>query len=518
MRAKLNLWRQVSPGRRAAVLVNEGKLFMERKSIIRRRSFLRRGVAAALGGVLGAGGVRPALAQGRGRRPNVVYISCDQMRADAMGCMGNADVNTPHLDKLARQGVLFENWITNNPVCLPSRISVFTGRYPHEHGQLANIGAKKIDRMEGTLLDFYVKAGYRTGWVGKNHTYEEEVLQKHLDYVRIRSRSKFRAYNAYIPPWWHTDFYLPAEETNVHLNTEESVAFIRDAKPDEPFFLHVSYFDPHPPYMAPAEYTSKYSSSGVRLPKYIAPEKLGGRLAEQQRALGYDKISESDLTETLRYYYASVEYGVDAQVGRIMEAIHDAKLAHNTIVIFTADHGDFMGHHHMVRKGMFLYEALLHVPMIWFGPGYFDGNSRVKNLGQHVDIMPTLMALNGAQAPAGLSGRSLEEILRGKGDENEDHTVFASAAYSDLPEGYFDNPEPRVAGEGESPFHTRVEKLTWKPEKKTIMARTKDWKLILSETRDPELYDMRGGNVEQENVYGRRGIGSLGGRPIEQVA
>jgi arylsulfatase A-like enzyme len=406
---------------------------------------------------------------------------------------------------MAAAGALCENFFVNNPVCVPSRISLFSGLYPHQHGSLANKSSKLIDSLTGSMLGYFHRRGYRTGWVGKNHTYSKAVLQS-LDSCSIRAREPFRAYSKFVPPYWHSDTLWPEEKCHPRMNTDDAINFINGTKKNEPFFLHVSYFDPHPPYMAPSEYTSKYDSKEIVLPPFVHPEKLCARLDEQYRALHYDRIKDSDLTETMRYYYASIEWGVDYQVGRIMKNLRSKGLIDNTIVVFASDHGDFMGEHRMVRKGMFLYDSLLHVPMIWYAPGLVKRGIRINNMAQGVDLFPTLVDLTGGNIPGELPGRSLKSFLRGGSTKETYFTVFASAAYSDLPSKYFDNPEPAYDPDSDVPFHSRVENLTWQAENKTAMARTARWKLILNETRPPELYDMGNGWIEKENLADRQDL------------
>ncbi|NIA15545.1 MAG: sulfatase-like hydrolase/transferase [Nitrospiraceae bacterium] len=456
-----------------------------------RRKFMSRvgaGTLAISGGVAWAG-----------TAPNVVYIVCDQMRGDALSCLGNPNAHTPNLDRMASQGTLFENWFSNNPVCVPSRVTAFTGLYPHQHGCLDNKTGSRIRKIEGSMLGHFRSRGYRLGWVGKNDTYAKGALRG-LDMCRIRAREPFRRYNGFVPPWWHSDMYWPEDECSASLNTRDALEFIDTATNGEPFFLHVSYFDPHPPYFAPAKCMGRYVSADMQIPPYVAPEKLDGRLAEYQQALHYDRFPDADLIETMRYYHAAVEWGVDDQVGRILDALETKGLAENTIVVFTSDHGDFMGHHHMVRKAMFHYDALLHVPMIWFAPGRIRENVRTKTLGQGVDLFPTLVDLTGGKIPKGLPGRSVRPWLEGGGDEDDDHAVFASAAYGDLPRDYFDHPEPFSDFDGGVPLHLRVQDLTWTAKSRTAMVRTREWKLILSETRGPELYHMPQGGLETLNV------------------
>ena len=467
--------------------------------LLKRRDFLKKTVKASAAAFTAITAPSILKAKTADSPPNVVFIICDQMRGDALSCLGHPNAHTPNLDKLAAEGVLFENYFANNPVCQPSRVTLFSGLYPHQHGKLTNQSGKKIESLPGSMLGYFRDRGYRVGWVGKNHTYSEKVL-KSLDFCEIRAREPFRAYSKFVPPYWHSDTLWPAEKCYPRMNTDDAIKFISSAKRGEPFFLHISYFDPHPPYMAPSEYTSKYCSKEMVLPPFVPPEKLSPRLAEHCQALHYDRIKDSDLTETMRYYYASIEWGVDYQVGRILQVLKKQGLIDNTIVVFTSDHGDFMGEHRMVRKGMFLYDALLHVPMIWYAPGLIKTGTRVRNLAQGVDLFPTLVDLTGGRVRAELPGRSLKPFLQGESKKEKDFTVFASAAYSDLPPNYFDDPEPAYDPDSDVPFHSRVQKYTWKAESRTVMARTREWKLILNETRPPELYKMANGWIEKENV------------------
>ncbi|MEZ5357095.1 MAG: sulfatase-like hydrolase/transferase, partial [Bryobacteraceae bacterium] len=127
--------------------------------------------------------------------PNVLLVLCDQMRGDAMSGTGSPNGRTPNLDKLAREGVLFDRCFSNNPVCVPSRKSIFSGRYPHEHGSLTNDDGHHLP-FEGSLADMLHRRGYRTGYSGKNHTFEKPEMKK-FDFASVRDREPFRKYNEY---------------------------------------------------------------------------------------------------------------------------------------------------------------------------------------------------------------------------------------------------------------------------------------------------------------------------------
>lgn len=457
-------------------------------------------------------GAAPFIARGAAANPpNVVFITCDQMRGDALGFLGHPNARTPNLDRLAARGVAFDHCFSNSPVCMPSRKSVFSGRYPHEHGSLTNRHGGRLE-MPGTLIEHFHARGYRMGYIGKNHCYPDKLLASRMETAHIRDREPFRVYNQYVPPEWHCDTYWPAEETYAWRSTNEAIGFIEGARDRRPFFLTVSYFDPHPPYMAPSEYTSRYTSAGMKLPPFVPPAALSGRLGDFCRAMKFDRIKDSDLTETMRYYYAQIEGMVDHQVGRIVAALEKQGLMDNTILLFLSDHGDFMGHHRAVRKAMFCYDSLLHVPMIWYVPG-IAGRGRTQALTQGIDVFPTLVDLTGGKPPADLPGRSLRPVLTGAAPGVRD-AAFTSAAYGEWPRELVETNRLSTASPT-TPLHTLVEDGSDIPDHRMAMLRTHEWKLILNESRPPELYRMDGGWVERENLAARPEYASIR-RQLEQ--
>lgn len=447
--------------------------------------------------LLSAGSAAFHVARPADAPPNVLFITVDQMRGDCIGCLGHPNVRTPNLDRMAREGILFRNAFASGPVCVPTRKSCFSGQHPHEHGSLTNNDGDSL-RWQGSMLDHFAARGYRTAWVGKNHTYDREAIDR-LDYADIRSREPFRAYNGYVPPHWHSAVYWPEEDCYPHINTESAVQFMRQVGSD-PFFLHVSYFDPHPPYMAPARYAARYDSGDMVLPERTAPAALSDRLERYARAMGFDELDREDLTETMRYYYAQIEWGVDQPVGRLLGMLESLGLAENTIVVLTADHGDFMGDYGMVRKGMFLYDSLLHVPLLWWAPGRVAPGAKTAALAQSTDLFPTLADLTGGALPAEASGVSLADtLLRGGAGRNE---ICTSAAYGNLAPDVLP-PDLAPNDQDSTPRHTRVLRPTMRPMHRTKMVRTEEWKLILNETEPAELYRIADSSPrEREDLAG----------------
>ncbi|MBZ0256084.1 sulfatase-like hydrolase/transferase, partial [bacterium] len=267
-----------------------------------------------------------------------------------------------------------------------------------------------------------------------------------------------------------------------------------------PFFLHVSYFDPHPPYMAPDEFVSRYDSSKMRLPETVDPKKLSNRLADFSAQFRMNELNDADLIETLRFYHAAVEWGVDYQVGRIMQIIKQQGIEDNTVVVFTSDHGDFMCDYRLVRKGIFLYDALLHVPMIWYAPGQIPQGRRSNALVNAIDIFPTLADLSGGEIGDHLEGRSLRPLIQGERPDDDD-AIFTTGGYGQVEP--VNNPSTDRSDPDETPVHTRVMEQNMEPTYETRMVRTHDFKLILNEDDPAEFYDLNGGVGERENVIGK---------------
>lgn len=459
---------------------------------ISRRSFV--GAAPALSALPIQAALQPPTARGTSV-PNILLIICDQMRGDALGYMGNPNARTPNLNRMARQGVLFDNCFSNNPVCVPSRKSLFSGLYPHQHGSLTNQQDSFLETPD-TIIGHFRKQGYRTGYFGKNHTFTKEAM-KDVDKVGVRDREPFRAYNKWSTPWWYSPTFWPEEKCHPHLNSEDAIDFLRTQPKGERFFLTVSYFDPHPPYFAPAEHIMRRDPNSIRIPEYLPPDALTPRLGEFSRALGLEKLGESDMKQAMHHYHAAVEWGVDQQVGRLLDTLDRQNLTKDTIVVFVSDHGDFCGHNNMLAKGMFLHDSLLHVPMIWYAPGRIPQGVRRSDMAQLIDVFPTLCDLTGGAIPSKLSGRSLKTALQGEEDKSPDRTIYTSAAYGRIK---FDK---LSEGQDEIALHTRVLKHGMTPTHRTSMARTKDWKLILNEEGPPELYRMNGGHIEPANAAGR---------------
>lgn len=372
--------------------------------------------------------------------PNILLISTDQQRYDMVGAAGNPAVSTPHLDRLAAQGALFENCYVQNPVCSPSRASLMTGTYVSTHGLYEN----GVDIAPDTRVfsKDLAEAGYDCGLVGKFHLHScfhgrtEPRLDDgfrvfrwaHDPYPGSSENAYHRWLRATRPELYERALgerglfdSMPTEAHYSHWIAEETISYLRtDRRPEQPFFFVANFFDPHHGFGAPQEYLDRYD--GVELPAVNTREgELEDkpeiqRLTSEHRGGGmpsYVEHTEQQLDEVRRAYYAMVSL-VDDEVGRILAALEEEGLAESTIVVFTSDHGELLGDHQLLRKGPFLYDCSVKVPLIVRWPGVVPAGLRREELVQWVDLAPTFLEAAGIERPRSYQGASLLPLLRGE--------------------------------------------------------------------------------------------------------
>ena len=356
-------------------------------------------------------------------RPNVLLIMADDLNND-MGTFGHPVVRTPNLDRLAARGVRFDRAYNQFPLCSPSRVSMMTGLRP-DTTRIYDLQTdfRTILPDVVTLPQLFKRNGYVAVRVGKIYHYgnpgqigtsglddpaswdavvnprgvdkdEETVLTNLLPARGLGSTLAYYASPA--SDEQHTDGKVATE----------TIALLEQHK-DRPFFIAAGFYRPHCPYIAPKKYFDMYPLDRITLPKYT-PKDLDDvpPPALWTRPPNWD-VPEQGLRESIRAYYASISF-LDAQVGRVLEALERLKLAGNTIVVFASDHGYHLGERGQWMK-MSLFERSARNPLIVAGPRVARGiSTRIVEL---VDVYPTLGELAGLSLPAGLQGRSLRPLL-----------------------------------------------------------------------------------------------------------
>ncbi len=344
---------------------------------------------------------------------NVLIIITDQQRGDTIGYANNF-INTPHLDKLAKNSVVCTHAYTQSPQCQPSRASLLTGRYPTAHRVWWN--GIDMPRSELTIGNYLRTYGYKTGYFGKLHFTGKEThtkIAKHFgfdttflyeDWVESLKllNSEYKGKSVV-----EKEFYEPMntgawtgrlsfkELHHEEIITDHAVNFMEVAQ--EPFVCIVGYHGPHPPYAAPDEFSKLYNISDIPSQKIVTPS-------------GYT-LSSNDWKELKKQYYGSISW-IDSCVGRLLKSI-----GRDTIVIFTSDHGDILGDHGLFSKGLFAYEGNIHVPLIMKLP---DIKPIVyKHLIQLIDIVPTIFEACDMPIYPAIQGLSLLDGINGNYAVNE---------------------------------------------------------------------------------------------------
>ena len=425
---------------------------------MRRCSRVRFGVAVSiclgLTSVLSvAQPVASAVAAERTARPNVVLICVDDLKP-LLGCYGDRFAKTPHLDRLAARSVRFERAYCNQAVCSPSRNALLCGLRPQTLGiyDLAtNFRKSRPDAV--TLPQRFKAAGYRTEALGKifhvGHGNTEDAASwsvphwkaNVVSYARAESKAKdgltreealFANQTAQNLPkgaaWEAAD--VPDETYPDGALAAEAVRRLEAAagKPEEPFFLAVGFLKPHLPFVAPQRYWDLFDRSAVPLATFRAPPagapeyapQFGGELRNYRNIPDKGALDE-DLQRTLVHgYYAATSY-MDAQLGRVLDAVDRLGLAENTILVLWGDHGWHLGDHGMWCKHT-NYEQATRIPLMIAAPGLPSGKAN-SALMETVDIYPTLCELAGLTPPEGLDGRSAAAVLRDPAAVHRDRAI-----------------------------------------------------------------------------------------------
>ena len=368
-----------------------------------RREFLKRGGAVTAAAGLGA----PGIAAPAASKPNFVFIVCDQLGFDALSAQGCPDVQTPNLDRLLARGTSFQLAHSPSPVCSPARSSMFTGRAPVETGVVVNSLAIRPDMP--TMGSWFRKEGYQTAYCGKWHL--PDGYPKEIEGFEI------------LP--------VGAGQGDMcdRMVSRSCEAFLRNRQDRRPFLLVSSYLQPHdicywaiharhfvPEELAFPQLAGKLPALPPNFGKQPkAPARLAGSVFK-----GF--ASEEQWRYYIHVYYRMVEM-LDADVGRLLRAIEEAGQAENTIIVFTADHGEGRGRHNHVQK-WYPYEEAVRVPLFVSCPGRLPENVRDgSHLVSHLDILPTLCELAGIEPPPMSVGRSLAPLLAGRPVEWREYLV-----------------------------------------------------------------------------------------------
>ncbi len=387
--------------------------------------------------VLILGVASPAVSEDK---PNILFISVDDLAA-SLGCYGDLIAKTPHIDRLAATGVRFDRAYNQLPLCNPTRASVMTGMRP-DRIKVYDLDRHFRDEVPDavTLSQQFMKSGYFAARVGKIYHYNVPASigtdgfddpPSWLLTVNPKGRDKdeedlifnaepHRKISAALS--WLAAEGTDEEQTDGMITTE-AIKIMKEKK-DEPFFLGVGFFRPHTPYVAPKKYFNMYPIEEMRLP--YAP--VGDRDDIPTAAFAHNcpipnyNLERDILLGALQSYYACVSF-VDAQVGRLLDALDDLGIADNTIVVFWSDHGYHLGEHNGIWQKRTLFEQGARSPLIIRDPKAAGNGTASPRVVEFIDIYPTLTEAAGIETPSDLDGKSLAPLLQNPIVEWNGHAI-----------------------------------------------------------------------------------------------
>jgi arylsulfatase A-like enzyme len=371
-----------------------------------------------------------AAAQAQSRKPNLLYVFSDEHRAGSMPAEPFNEAHTPNLEAFARQGVTFQNCISNYPVCSPYRAMLLTGRWPHQTGIVDN--ALQLRPDEVSIGETFRRAGYRTGYIGKWHLSPGDEGGRFIP--KGPARQGFEDWRVWANTNQHYDrsftFHPDTGERiqpkgyNCTLMTDEALDFI-DHRRAEPWMLMVSWNPPHPNFLdAPPDQKERYRPDALQFRPNV--ERIRPALRNQ-----------------LQGYYGHIS-AVDAEFGRLLRKLDDTQQADNTIVVYTSDHGDMMGSHGFGGKRL-PWEESCRVPFIVRYPGVTPPDKTSPGLLSTIDLYPSLCGIAGIAPPSHCMGRDLSAAMRGR-TARFPESSFLMHIRKENASGGVDNPAPLFRG------------------------------------------------------------------------
>jgi choline-sulfatase len=403
---------------------------------INRREFLQRTAAATVAGV-GLAGVGPwilSAAAKTGRRPNIIVIMSDEHDPMVSGCYGDKTVRTPNLDALAERGIVFENCYTTSPLCVPARLSFTSGKYASRVRAWNNSCRLPSDDYP-SLPHILNTAGYESFLAGKMHYDAEhrygfrELYPSNNGFMNGRGgRRKADDESVNVAAWksrssqFHTgdDSSVMSHDRKV---TQYSCKFLAGRRPnDKPFFLLAGYLAPHFPLIVPEPYYLPYKDK-IPMPG-IPPGFLDSvPLNYKHLRRGFGLINtEPELVKKGRELYYGFTQWVDNEIGTLLATLRKSAAAENTVVIYTADHGENRGEHGLWWKNC-MYETAAHIPLILSWPERWEGGRRRAGACSLVDVVKTIAEIGGAETPGDWNGDSMLGWLDDAGKKWKDLAV-----------------------------------------------------------------------------------------------
>lgn len=431
--------------------------------------------------------------------PNILFFATDEQRYDCLGCYDNPVLRTPHIDSIAEEGVRFDRGYVQNPMCMPSRMSIMTGRYCSEHGCNINCTGIPPHEQEQTFMEYLRRAGYYTAAIGKMHMMpkwgpfgfcyldlvegQADRNNQYTDYLRAKGLDgrQHDAKGEELPFGIYTQA-LPAEENIDAFVGRRAVEWLEAWDGDEPFCLWVSFCNPHFPFDPPEPYDTMYDPDEVPLPVWKEGELENKPTQLQfQKERGYDEATEPLMRKMVANYYGLISL-IDDQVGEILRVLEGKGLTDDTMIAFASDHGDHLGDHRLLYKsGVTFYEGSVRVPYLIRYPERFPQGVVCEELVEAIDLPATFLDVAGVERPPGMQGRSLVGLAEGEVDDWRDD------AFSEIDLRI----NPQMHGPRDPDSRDYVAMIT-----------TRNWKYVhFPNLGIGELYDLTNDPHELDNLF-----------------
>ena len=358
------------------------------------------------------------------KQPNIILVTTDQQRYDAAGSAGPSFLRTPHFDTLSREGVTFSRAYADCPLCVPSRVSIMTGKSVFAHGMPSNGATEKVMGHRDTLPAMLRGLGYQTAAIGKmhftpqrcRHGFDEMVLP--ADYYNWMARSGLP-----FQPMRHglgqNELYptcstVPEALSLTNWTADQCMEYIKTRRdPTRPFFLWCSFAKPHPPLDPPEPYYSMYRNCPIPEPvlsEWSTDERAPETFKRMRQRNSYDLIPPEIIREARAAYYGCITQ-IDYNLGRVLAGLQDQDMLGETLIVYTADHGEYLGDHRTGSK-VFFHEPSAHIPFVVRLPKSWQDRRHGTTVSTPVtlaDVLPTLVAAAG-DAEAASAGRQARPV------------------------------------------------------------------------------------------------------------